>query len=97
MKYSAFTLTACGRCESPVFRGWWGGFDLRLDHRTVPLRDAIVLDRYGTREVLVMQKRMTGLHGVEFVPRAEIEHYRNGEHRMYAINHICGTRHDRRN
>ncbi|MGH7484038.1 MAG: hypothetical protein ACREMY_00360 [bacterium] len=65
-----------------------------MDHRTIPLKHAIVLDMYGHRQVIVMEKRVTGLHGVEFVPRAEVEHYRNGDRRLYAINHICGTRHD---
>lgn len=94
LKYSAFTLTACSRCDSPVFRGWFGGFDLRMDHLTVPLRDALVLDKYGQREVIVLEKTATGLHGKEFVPRAEIADYSRGTTRMYAINHVCGTRHD---
>lgn len=97
LKTTDFSLTACGRCDSPVFRGWWGGFDLRLDRLTVPLRDAIVLDRYGKREIVVLYKSISGkLIGLEFVPRAEIEHYREGKRRWYAINHVCGTRHDKR-
>ena len=96
MKYSAFTLTGCSRCDSPVFRGWWGGFDVLLARWTVPLRDALVLDRYGCREVLVLERAATGLHGIEFVPEAEIEHCLSGVRRMYAINHVCGTRHDPR-
>lgn len=94
---NGFTLTACGRCDEPVWRGWWGGFDMRLGRWTVPLRHALVLQRYGRREVVVVERRPSGrLQGMEFEPRAEIARYRAGERRMYAINHVCGTRHDPR-
>lgn len=62
----------------------------------MPLRDAIVLDRYGHRDVIVLDQRITGLHGVEFVPAAEIKYAEQGVRRMYAIRHVCGTRHDPR-
>jgi hypothetical protein len=82
-QYSPFLVVECHRCGELALQGRAGGLNWRMGTRTIPLRHALVLKRYGVT-VLVLRSTGGRTYGEPWFPPGEV-----GD-RIVAP-HICGS------